>query len=117
MVGWIWLNTWGFDMSMDTGTFLVDMLSNFPFLGFIIWQYLTAQKDLKEQREKMENIRKEQMDQKSSSIHRHIKPPSIQPYPAHHSLSSYWRHENGGQILSTFLWWLVHRDYLSSGHL
>ena len=45
-------------MSMDTGTFLVDMLSNFPFLGFIIWQYLTAQKDLKEQREKMETIRR-----------------------------------------------------------
>jgi len=50
-------------MNMDTGSFLVDMLSNFPFLGFIIWQYLTAQKDLKEQRMKMETIRKEQMDQ------------------------------------------------------
>jgi len=60
---WIWLNIWGTDMNMDSGTFLVDMLSNFPFLGFIIWQYLTAQKDLKEQRSKMENIRKEQMDQ------------------------------------------------------
>jgi len=57
------LNIWGVDMSMDSGTFLVDMLSNFPFLGFIIWQYLTAQKDLKEQRVKMEDIRKEQMDQ------------------------------------------------------
>ena len=57
------MNIWGVDMSMDSGTFLVDMLSNFPFLGFIIWQYLTAQKDLKEQRSKMEDIRKEQMDQ------------------------------------------------------
>lgn len=57
------MNIWGVDMSMDSGTFLVDMLSNFPFLGFIIWQYLTAQKDLKEQRVKMEDIRKEQMDQ------------------------------------------------------
>ena len=57
------MNIWGVDMSMDSGTFLVDMLSNFPFLGFIIWQYLTAQKDLKEQRAKMEDIRKEQMDQ------------------------------------------------------
>ena len=36
---------------------LVDLFTNSPFLGFLIWQYITMRKDYKEAQEEMRSIR------------------------------------------------------------
>ena len=36
---------------------MLDLFTNSPFLGFLIWQYITQRRDYKEAQEEMRNIR------------------------------------------------------------
>ena len=41
---------------------IVDLFTNTPFVGFLIWQYIQMRKDYKEQSDKMDVLRKESIE-------------------------------------------------------
>ena len=55
-------------MKMDgmTQQVLVDLFTNTPFVGFLIWQYVQMRKDFKEQQLKMEELRRESIERQEA---------------------------------------------------
>lgn len=55
-------------MKMDgmTQQVMVDLFTNTPFVGFLIWQYVQMRKDFKEQQAKMEELRKESLERQEA---------------------------------------------------
>lgn len=45
-----------------TNQVLIDLVTNTPFVGFLVWQYVQMRKDIKEQQDKTEKLRKEELD-------------------------------------------------------
>lgn len=45
---------------------LVDLFTNTPFVGFLIWQYVQMRKDFKEQQLKMEELRRESIERQEA---------------------------------------------------
>lgn len=45
---------------------MVDLFTNTPFVGFLIWQYVQMRKDFKEQQAKMEELRKESLERQEA---------------------------------------------------
>jgi hypothetical protein len=41
---------------------MIDLFTNTPFVGFLVWQYVQMRKDIKEQQEKSERIRMDGLD-------------------------------------------------------
>ena len=48
-------------MDMMTNEVVVDLLTNTPFVGFLIWQYVQMRKDYKQQEDKLEARRIESL--------------------------------------------------------
>ena len=46
-------------MELMTNEVLVDLFTNTPFVGFLIWQYVVMRRDYKEQEQKLETRRLE----------------------------------------------------------
>ena len=44
-----------------TNQILVDLFTNTPFVGFLIWQYVQMRKDIKEQQTRTDNLRLESL--------------------------------------------------------
>lgn len=44
-----------------TNQILVDLFTNTPFVGFLIWQYVQMRKDIKEQQDKTDQLRIESL--------------------------------------------------------
>jgi cell division protein FtsB len=44
-----------------TNQILVDLFTNTPFVGFLIWQYVQMRKDIKEQQDKTDHLRVESL--------------------------------------------------------
>tara|TARA_R100000388_G_scaffold15051_2_gene12041 strand:+ start:3105 stop:3434 length:330 start_codon:yes stop_codon:yes gene_type:complete len=55
-------------MKMDgmTQQVMVDLFTNTPFVGFLIWQYVQMRKDFKEQQAKMDELRKESLERQEA---------------------------------------------------
>lgn len=49
-------------MEAVTSQVLVDLFTNTPFVGFLIWQYVQMRKDYKEQQDKMDILRKQSLE-------------------------------------------------------
>lgn len=49
-------------MDQTTQQIMVDLLTNTPFVGFLVWQYVQMRKDIKEQQDKSERIRMDGLD-------------------------------------------------------
>lgn len=49
-------------MEPMTNEILLDLFTNTPFVGFLIWQYWQMRKDVKEQQEKTEALRLEALE-------------------------------------------------------
>mgnify|MGYP003145010033 CR=1 FL=1 len=49
-------------MEAMTQQVIVDLFTNTPFVGFLIWQYIQMRKDYKEQSDKMDVLRKESIE-------------------------------------------------------
>lgn len=49
-------------MDETTSQILIDLFTNTPFVGFLVWQYVQMRKDIKEQQEKTEQLRLEALD-------------------------------------------------------
>lgn len=45
---------------------MVDLFTNTPFVGFLIWQYVQMRKDFKEQQTKMDELRKESLERQEA---------------------------------------------------
>ena len=45
-----------------TNQILVDLFTNTPFVGFLIWQYVQMRKDIKEQQTKTDQLRIESLE-------------------------------------------------------
>ena len=45
---------------------MVDLFTNTPFVGFLIWQYVQMRKDFKEQQAKMDELRKESLERQEA---------------------------------------------------
>lgn len=45
---------------------MVDLFTNTPFVGFLIWQYVQMRKDMKDQQEKMEELRRESIERQEA---------------------------------------------------
>lgn len=46
-------------MEPTTNQILIDLLTNTPFVGFLVWQYIQMRKDIKDQQTKMDDLRLE----------------------------------------------------------
>lgn len=44
-----------------TNQILVDLFTNTPFVGFLIWQYVQMRRDIKEQQDKTDQLRVESL--------------------------------------------------------
>lgn len=49
-------------MDATTNQILIDLFTNTPFVGFLVWQYVQMRKDIKEQQQKGDELRKEALD-------------------------------------------------------
>jgi hypothetical protein len=49
-------------MDQTTSTILIDLFTNTPFVGFLVWQYVQMRKDVKEQQDRTENLRLEAIE-------------------------------------------------------
>ena len=49
-------------MDPTTNQILIDLFTNTPFVGFLVWQYVQMRKDVKEQQDKTEKLRLEAID-------------------------------------------------------
>ena len=49
-------------MDSTTNQILIDLFTNTPFVGFLVWQYVQMRKDVKEQQDKTERLRIEALD-------------------------------------------------------
>ena len=49
-------------MDETTSQILIDLFTNTPFVGFLVWQYVQMRKDVKEQQEKTESLRLEALE-------------------------------------------------------
>lgn len=45
-----------------TNQILIDLFTNTPFVGFLIWQYIQMRKDIKEQQSKTDSLRIESLE-------------------------------------------------------
>lgn len=45
-----------------TNQVLIDLFTNTPFVGFLVWQYVQMRKDIKEQQEKNDQLRREELE-------------------------------------------------------
>jgi len=49
-------------MDATTNQILIDLFTNTPFVGFLVWQYVQMRKDVKEQQDKTEKLRLEAIE-------------------------------------------------------
>ncbi len=49
-------------MDQTTNQILIDLFTNTPFVGFLVWQYVQMRKDVKEQQERTERLRVEALE-------------------------------------------------------
>ena len=49
-------------MDETTSQILIDLFTNTPFVGFLVWQYVQMRKDVKDQQEKTESLRLEALE-------------------------------------------------------
>lgn len=49
-------------MDPTTNQILIDLFTNTPFVGFLVWQYVQMRKDVKEQQDKTERLRLEALE-------------------------------------------------------
>ena len=49
-------------MDPTTNQILIDLFTNTPFVGFLVWQYVQMRKDVKEQQDKTESLRLEALE-------------------------------------------------------
>ena len=49
-------------MDATTNQILIDLFTNTPFVGFLVWQYVQMRKDVKEQQDKTERLRLEAIE-------------------------------------------------------
>ena len=60
-------------MEAMTQQVIVDLFTNTPFVGFLIWQYIQMRKDYKEQSDKMDVLRKESIEREEVLRDRFVK--------------------------------------------
>ena len=49
-------------MDATTNQILIDLFTNTPFVGFLVWQYVQMRKDVKEQQDRTERLRLEAIE-------------------------------------------------------
>lgn len=49
-------------MDETTNQILIDLFTNTPFVGFLVWQYVQMRKDIKEQQQRTDELRREALD-------------------------------------------------------
>lgn len=49
-------------MDATTNQILIDLFTNTPFVGFLVWQYVQMRKDVKEQQDRTESLRLEALE-------------------------------------------------------
>lgn len=49
-------------MDQTTSQILIDLFTNTPFVGFLVWQYVQMRKDIKEQQLKTDELRREALE-------------------------------------------------------
>lgn len=49
-------------MDQTTNQILIDLFTNTPFVGFLVWQYVQMRKDVKEQQDRTERLRLEAIE-------------------------------------------------------
>ena len=49
-------------MDGTTNQILIDLFTNTPFVGFLVWQYVQMRKDVKEQQDRTEKLRLEAIE-------------------------------------------------------
>lgn len=49
-------------MEGTTNQIIIDLITNTPFVGFLVWQYVQMRKDVKEQQDRTEALRLEAIE-------------------------------------------------------
>lgn len=49
-------------MDGTTNQIIIDLITNTPFVGFLVWQYVQMRKDVKEQQDRTEKLRLEAIE-------------------------------------------------------